>query len=80
MSSQRKRLDTLEPGEAGVILEIDGDDVLASRLMEMGLNEDEQISMIGRAPMGDPIEFSIRGYRLSLRRSEAARVWISYEA
>jgi ferrous iron transport protein A len=80
MSSERRRLDTLEPGEVGIILEIEGDDVLASRLMEMGLIEEEEIGMIGRAPMGDPIEYSIRGYRLSLRRSEASRVWLSIQA
>ena len=80
MSPERRRLDSLEPGEFGIILDIEGDDLLASRLMEMGLNEDERIGMIGRAPMGDPIEFSIRGYRLSLRRNEASRVWISVEA
>ena len=70
------RLDELSPGESATIVEILGDDVIASRLMEMGLIEGEEMTMIGRAPMGDPTEFSIRGYRLSLRKTEASRVLV----
>jgi ferrous iron transport protein A len=71
------RLDELREGETAVILEVTGDDVLASRLMEMGLIDGESISMIGSAPMGDPTEYSVQGYRLSLRKNEAARVEIA---
>lgn len=77
MSQSTKRLDELEAGESATIVEILGQDVVACRLMEMGLIEGEPISMIGRAPMGDPTEFSVRGYRISLRKNEAARVLIS---
>ena len=70
------RLDELGSGESAIIVEILGDDVVASRLMEMGLIEGESISMVGRAPMGDPTEFSVRGYRISLRKSEASRVLV----
>jgi len=42
----------------------------------MGLLPGEEIEHIGTAPMGDPIEFSVYGYRISLRRDEAARVQI----
>ena len=69
-------LDGLQPGESAIIVEVSGDDVVASRLMEMGLIEDEPISMIGRAPMGDPTEFAVRGYRISLRKSESVRVLV----
>lgn len=44
------------------------------RLMEMGILEGEAIAMIGVAPLGDPLEYEIRGYRLSLRKAEAERV------
>jgi ferrous iron transport protein A len=71
------RLDELREGETAVILEVTGNDVLASRLMEMGLIDGESISMIGKAPMGDPTEYSVQGYRLSLRKNEAARVEIA---
>lgn len=61
-------------GERAKILSVEGDDAVAIRLMEMGLTEDEEIELIGFAPLGDPIEYSLRGYRLSLRSSEASRV------
>ncbi|MFT7640800.1 MAG: ferrous iron transport protein A [Pirellulaceae bacterium] len=71
------RLDELQKGETAVISEILGDDSLTMRLCEMGLLEGEPIEMIGAAPLGDPLEFCIRGYRLSLRKSEAARVQVN---
>ena len=77
VSKGLSRLSDLEPGKAAIIQEIDGDDSLASRLMEMGLIDGEEIHCIGRAPMGDPTEYSIRGYRLSLRQAEAKRVILS---
>ncbi|MEI7459620.1 MAG: FeoA family protein [Pirellula sp.] len=77
MSPMNMRLDELSPGESATIVEILGNDVIASRLMEMGLIDGEEISMIGRAPMGDPTEFSIRGYRLSLRKTESSRVLVT---
>ena len=42
----------------------------------MGLTEGEEIRLIVFAPLGDPIEFEVRGYRVSLRSSEANRVTI----
>ncbi len=77
MSSPTCRLNELKNNQSGVIETVDGDDVVASRLMEMGLTEGERITLIGRAPMGDPIEFAIRGYRISLRTSEAMRIVVS---
>lgn len=71
------RLDELCQGETAEITEVLGNDVLASRLMEMGIIDGEPITMIGKAPMGDPIEFSVQGYRISLRKTEAARVQIA---
>jgi ferrous iron transport protein A len=63
-------------GQKATIVDIDGDDAIAVRLMEMGLTDGEEISVVGFAPLGDPAEFSIRGYRISLRSSEARRVRI----
>lgn len=75
MEAPASRLLTdLQPGESAVIAEILGDDALAIRLMEMGILEGEPIALIGYAPLGDPIEYEIRGYRISLRAAEARRV------
>ena len=67
-------LDQITRGASARILDVTGDDTLAIRLMEMGLIEGEEIELLGAAPLGDPLEFSVRGYRLSLRANEAKRV------
>ena len=53
------------------------DDAVVQRLLEMGLLEGEEVEVIGFAPLGDPLEIRLRDYRLSLRRSEAARVLVT---
>ncbi len=72
-----RTLADMRPGESTTIVEIIGEDAIAVRLMEMGLTEGETIRMVGSAPMGDPLEVTIRGYKLSLRKIEAARVAVS---
>jgi ferrous iron transport protein A len=64
----------LNEGQKARILDVSGEDAIAVRLMEMGLTDGEEIEHLGCAPLGDPIEFLIRGYRLSLRSTEAQRV------
>ena len=64
----------LEIGQAATVAAVTGTDGLSLRLMEMGLTPSVQVKVIGRAPLGDPIEIEVRSYRLSLRLSEAARV------
>jgi ferrous iron transport protein A len=76
MSSTHMTLNDLRAGERGVIVDIDGHDAVAARLMEMGLLPGETVEMIGAAPMGDPIEYAVYGYRISLRSIESARVRI----
>jgi ferrous iron transport protein A len=72
-----KTLDTLPSGGRARIVDIAGNDAVAVRLMEMGLIEGEVVESLGAAPLGDPIEFLVRGYRLSLRGTEARRVVIA---
>lgn len=66
------------PGNSAVIKNVGGDDTIALRLMEMGVLDGEQVEVVGRAPLGDPIEISIRGYRLSLRQTEAQRIEVEH--
>ena len=56
------------------VLHVEGDDEISQRLLEMGVTPGVCVSLIGAAPLGDPLELELRGYHLSLRRSEAARV------
>jgi ferrous iron transport protein A len=67
-------LSDLRPGERGQVVEILGSDGVSARLSEMGFLPGEVVEMVGRAPMGDPIEFLVLGYRVSLRNVEASRV------
>ena len=69
-------LDQLQCGQRGTVTAIAGDDGIVQRLLEMGLVEGEEIEVLGFAPFGDPMEIRLRDYRLSLRRSEAARVTV----
>ena len=73
-------LDSLKPGQTARILGIEGQDGVAMRLMEMGLIDGETVELIGYAPFGDPIEFEVRGYRVSLRSTEAQRVTVAVDA
>jgi ferrous iron transport protein A len=72
-------LDKLQPGQTARVVDVVGDDALTARILEMGITDGEQIKMIGRAPLGDPLEYSVRGYRLSLRQAEARRVAVTLD-
>jgi ferrous iron transport protein A len=68
-------LDTLIPGEKGVVVRLSASTFeIRQRLLEMGLTNGSAIEVIRLAPLGDPIEIKIRGYRLSLRSKEAKAV------
>ena len=68
------KLAQIAVGQRGRVTQIDGDDEISIRLMEMGLTPGVEFLMLGVAPLGDPLELEVRGYRLSIRKSEAARV------
>jgi Fe2+ transport system protein FeoA len=70
-------LDQLQVGQRGRVEEIQGNDALVQRLLEMGLLEGEEVEVISFAPLGDPVEIRLRDYRLSLRRREAARIVVT---
>ena len=67
-------LAALPVGESARVREIDASDEIGMRLLEMGLTPGIEVVVIGTAPLGDPLEIELRGYRLSLRKNEAARV------
>jgi ferrous iron transport protein A len=70
-------LDQLRRGQRAIVTAVQGDDAIVQRLLEMGLLEGEEVEILGFAPLGDPIEIRLRDYRLSLRRSEAARITVA---
>jgi Fe2+ transport system protein FeoA len=70
-------LDSLTAGTAASVLRVEGDDDLARRLVDLGFWPGTPVFVGRRAPMGDPTEYRLRGYRLALRRNEAARVIVT---
>ncbi len=71
-----RALSDLQPGEKGLVRDVLGQAEIRNRLLEMGLTRGTCVELIRVAPMGDPVEFLVRGYRLSLRKSEASSVII----
>jgi ferrous iron transport protein A len=66
----------LTDGESARVVRIMEADETSRRLLEMGVTPGVEIRRLGAAPLGDPLEFELRGYRLSLRRAEAEHVEI----
>lgn len=73
-------LDKLQVGESGQILSIYGQGAFRRRLMDMGLTKNVQLTVRKLAPLGDPIEITVRGYELTLRKKEAELVLIEKAA
>lgn len=70
-------LSNLKPGQQGTILKLDSDiGPIRRRLMDMGVIPGELIRVEKIAPMGDPVEVSVKGYNLSLRKNEAKGIEI----
>lgn len=73
-------LNTLTPGQSGVIVRVGGRTAARRRLLELGLVRGETIVVERVAPLGDPVEFTIKGYHLSLRRCDAANIEVHPQA
>jgi len=69
-------LNCLGVGCRGWVVSVGGDNDLRRRLLEMGFCNGAQVEVLRRAPLGDPIEFRLRGYCLSLRDEQAKFVQI----
>ena len=67
-------LDRLEIGKGAVIRSVGGEGALRLRLLDMGLIPRTKVTVTKKAPSGDPIQLSVRGYDLTLRLEEAAQI------
>lgn len=74
---ETRQLDTLKRAEEGIVVRVDAPRGLRHRLVEMGFVPGTTVSVAAVAPLGDPVEVALRGYRLAIRRSEAARVTLT---
>ena len=66
-----RTLNDLAQGEIAIIAKVKGRGAFRRRIMEMGFVTGKKVSVVRRAPLQDPIEFSLMGYNVSLRGSEA---------
>ena len=70
------RLNSLIPGQAGKILTVGGDGMLRQHFLDMGVIPGAEITLVKLAPMGDPMEFRLHGYELTLRVADAEQITI----
>jgi len=66
-----RTLATLKPGDKGTIINVTAPNSLRQRLYDLGLTPGTEVDLVKFAPLGDPIEIKLRGYRLTLRKNEA---------
>ncbi len=71
-----RSLAELDPGERGRVTSVAGDADATRRLMDMGLIRGTTVEVVRRAPLGDPMEVKLRGFMLTLRRSEAEHITV----
>ncbi len=75
--SELTQLHLLQPGQSGVIVRVGGTIALRRRFVEMGIVKGETILIERNAPLGDPVEYFIKGYHLALRKEEAALIEVT---
>lgn len=67
-------LSTLRPGDRAVVRAVDTSEELGRRLLEMGFVAGTELRVVRVAPLGDPMEVSLHGYNVSLRRRDAGSI------
>ncbi len=67
-------LKDVKPGQTVSVVKLRGEGALKRRIMDMGITKGTGIYVRKVAPLGDPVEITVRGYELSLRKADAARV------
>lgn len=76
VNTKTKALSELHTGERGKVLRITAEGPVRRRILEMGVTPGTEVSVKGVAPLGDPMEILVKGYRLSLRKQEAADIFV----
>jgi DtxR family Mn-dependent transcriptional regulator len=69
-------LSQLQKDEAGIIVRLNSRGALRQRLLDMGVVTGEEIRLKHKAPLGDPLEFTVKDYQISLRKEEAAEIMV----
>lgn len=74
-----KNLNTFAVGESGIIVSVKGEGKIRRRLLDMGITPGAEVYLRKKAPLGDPLEITLRGYELTLRKSEADFIFLNSE-
>lgn len=77
--SNTKNLRDLKPGQKGKVTKISGTGSIHSRILSMGIIKGTELKVERVAPLGDPVEIKLKSYHLSLRKSEAANIYLEVE-
>ena len=75
----QKSLKDFRIGESGKVVSVDGERTIKRRLFDMGVTPNTKITLRKRAPLGDPLEVTLRGYELTLRKNEAEKIVMEVE-
>ena len=67
----------VEEGDSATVVKLHGDGALRRHLMDLGLIKGTPFKVVKVAPLGDPVELTVRGYELSIRKEEAAIVEVA---
>ena len=67
-------LDNVEVGQSVIVKSIKGERPIKRRIMDMGIIKGAEVYIRKIAPLGDPIELTVRGYELSIRKSDASNI------
>lgn len=74
MSTDVKTLRDVPVGDSATVVKLIGDGAIKRRIMDMGITKGTKVDVRKVAPLGDPIEVTVRGFELSLRKDEAENV------
>ena len=74
---QNKTLRDIAIGDCATVRRLTGEGALKRHIMDMGITKGTEVYVRKVAPLGDPIEVTVRGYELSLRKSEAENILVS---
>ena len=67
-------LEDLRPGQSAVVKKLTGEGAVKRRIMDMGLTKGAELFVRKVAPLGDPLEITVRGYELSVRKADAEMI------
>lgn len=71
-----KTLKDIKVGERATVVKLEGEGAIRRRIMDMGITKGTEIFIKKVAPLGDPLELTVRGYQLSIRKADAQKILV----